>query len=161
MQSTLALRTPCFDKHSDYKDSSLIPSKNNLQTFDKEYSRYYGFLLLRTLTKGPYSVRYKGSWRNEVSVKRGLTVPEIRNPGIQYCILFPLKWATNLSLLACVQPAASSLVLFDGLGWLYTGYSLLTILTTPHNRVDWLTGWLRLPRRLASILRHRGQRSCV
>ena len=82
MQSTLALRTPCFDKHSDYKDSSLIPSKNNLQTFDKENSRYYGLLLLRTLTKGPYSVRYKESWRNEVSVKRGLTVPGIRNPGI-------------------------------------------------------------------------------
>ena len=61
MQSTLTLRTPCFDKHSDYKDSSLIPSKNNLQTFDKENSRYYGLLLLRTLTKGPYSVRYKGS----------------------------------------------------------------------------------------------------
>ena len=159
MQSTLPLRTPCFDKHSDYKDSSLIPRKNNLQTFDKENSRYYGLLLLRTLTKGPYSVRYKGSWRNEVSVKRDCTWnQESRNP-ILYCI--SLEGATNLSLLACVQPAASSLVLFDGLGWLYTGYSLLTILTTPHNRVDLLTGWLRLPRRLASILRHRGQRSCV
>ena len=55
--------------------------------------------------------------------------------------------------------------LFPGSLWregdLYTGYSLLTILTTPHHRVDWMTGWLRIPYRLATILRHRGQRSCV
>ena len=34
IQSTLALRTPRYNGHPDNTDSSKIPGKNKLQTFD-------------------------------------------------------------------------------------------------------------------------------
>ena len=38
--------------------------KPNYRRLTEINSRYYGLSLMRTLTWGPYSVRYKGSWRS-------------------------------------------------------------------------------------------------
>ena len=49
-------------------DTAIIPTaaksqaKINFRRLTETNSRYYGPLVMRTLTRGPYSVRYKGSW---------------------------------------------------------------------------------------------------
>ena len=47
---------------TDNKDSSLIPGKKNYRRFTEINSRFYGLSLIRIRMRGPYSVRYKGSW---------------------------------------------------------------------------------------------------
>ena len=56
MGSTFALQTPRYNGHPFNTDSSWIPDWNKLQLYITD-SRS----LLRTLNRGPYSVRYKGS----------------------------------------------------------------------------------------------------
>ena len=53
--------------HPTITDTPIIRTEAKSQTkidnrcFTEINSRYYGLLLMRTLTRGPYSVRYKGS----------------------------------------------------------------------------------------------------
>ena len=53
---------PCYNGHPDNTDSSQILRQNKLQTLTEINSHYYGLSLMRTLTQGPYSVCYRGSW---------------------------------------------------------------------------------------------------
>ena len=49
-------------------DTAIIPTaaksqaKINFKRLTEINSRYYGLSVMRTLTRGPYSVRFKGSW---------------------------------------------------------------------------------------------------
>ena len=47
-------------------DSRLVGTpKTSYRCLTEINSRYYGLSLMRTLTQGPYSVRFKGSWLHE------------------------------------------------------------------------------------------------
>ena len=55
----------CFQLPLENKIHIFAPPCNILYIYrrlTKINSRYYGLSLMRTLTRGPYSVRYKGRW---------------------------------------------------------------------------------------------------
>ena len=58
--------SPCG--HPAISDTPIIrtaaksPAKTCYRCLTEINSRYYGHSLMRTLTRGPHSVRYKGSW---------------------------------------------------------------------------------------------------
>ena len=80
VQSTLALRILRHHGHLNKTDSGKFPSGNKLQTFD-----WNKLPLMRTLPRGPSSVRYKGSWLQRVQrSNRSATLP----PSLQYTYVY-------------------------------------------------------------------------
>ena len=65
-KSSYSQLSPCG--HPATTDTPIIrtaaksPAKTNYRRFTEINSRYYGHSLMRTLTRGPHSVRNKGSW---------------------------------------------------------------------------------------------------
>ena len=60
-------------------------------------SRYYGLSLVKTLTRGPYTVRFKGSWLFFVGIRAYVTIHLSRkaydqefNKEIRYCYFIPI-----------------------------------------------------------------------
>ena len=58
IQSTLALRTPCYYGTQVIRTAVKSPVKINYRRLTEINSRYYGLSLLRTLTLGPEGVRH-------------------------------------------------------------------------------------------------------
>ena len=81
VQSTLALRTLHYHGHLNKTDSSNSPAKTNYRRLTEINFRYYALSLMRTLPRGPSSVRYKGSWLERVQrSNRSAMLP----PTLQY-----------------------------------------------------------------------------
>ena len=81
--------SPCG--HSAITDTSIkrtaanSQAKTNYRRLTEINSRYYGHSLMRTLPRGPSSVRYKGSWLERVQrSNRSATLP----PSLQYTYVY-------------------------------------------------------------------------
>ena len=62
VQSILALWTPHYNGYPPKRTVAKYRSKINYRCLTETHSRYYGLSLMRTLTRGPYSVRWKRCW---------------------------------------------------------------------------------------------------
>ena len=62
LQSTLACGHPAIMDPPIIRTADKFRAKINCRHLTELNSRYYGLSLQRTLTQGPYSVRYKWSW---------------------------------------------------------------------------------------------------
>ena len=61
IQSTLALRTPRNNGHPNNTRTATSQAKINYRRLTEMNFRYYELSLKRTLTRGPFNVRYKES----------------------------------------------------------------------------------------------------
>ena len=59
--------------------AAKFSAKTNYRRLIEINSRYYGLSLMRTLTRGPYSVRYKGEGKTGVPGEKPLGAKERTN----------------------------------------------------------------------------------